>query len=438
MCFLLFNIACDEDEVGNGCGDSFCVGVILPEAVNGESDFPTLAAAINLAASDISGAGRQVKVIFRENQGTPDEADRVAEEFLNIGVHGIVGAWSSSVSLSMIDRVTGNEVVMVSPSNTSPSLTEYNEGFLMRRGYIQYPYYYRTTPSDVFVGPLIASTLAADTTQLNSVNMAIIYREDDWGTRLTEEIDKAVKDSASLADKIVGEPVKIPYNPATLDTANVGTLIADIESRVDDNTDVIILLVFDEGDEILRGMIRSDSIPNPDDARYYLGDGYVHEDIDERVSGGDPALEGKTNGIKVVQSTADPCRFPEFISTLKATDPGLTDFSYTSEAYDAVVLLALASLSAGSNEPAEYVSEIIKVSRDGQACTTYQSCAALLTDDNTDNDINYNGISGQIGFDRNGDITSAFYTVFEYDNTVTGSRTLKVVDRDGNTLSPCP
>jgi len=60
--------------------------------------------------------------------------------------------------------------------------------------------------------------------------------------------------------------------------------------------------VFDEGDEILRWMIRSDGIPNPDEAKYYLGDGYVHEDIDERVSDGDPDLEGKTNGIKVVQS----------------------------------------------------------------------------------------------------------------------------------------
>ena len=81
---------------------------------------------------------------------------------------------------------------------------------------------------------------------------------------------------------------------------------------------------------------------------------------------------------------------------------------------------------------------MINVSKDGQQCTTYEGCAALLTDDNTNNDINYDGVSGEIGFDDFGDITSAFYAVFEYDTAHMDGRAITPVDIDGNDAPVCP
>lgn len=430
VCFSLFNISCDDD---NECGDSFCIGIVLPETGSSASGFPTMKASIDLAVSDITAAGGKINVLFRDSKGDPSEADKVAEELLGIGVHGIVGAWSSAVSLGMIDRVTGNEVVMISPSNTSPSLTEYNEGFLTRRD-VQYPYYYRTTPSDVFQGPLMVSTIAADDTTTDPVNIALIYRNDNWGARLSAEIEKSIELPNSAFGARTVNLSKVSYDSNSLNTANT---ISDIENIVDTNTGVIILLVFDEGSEIMREMIKSSVIPDPDTIKYYLGDGYTYTDIDDRVSDGNANLMGKTSGIKSIRATADQCRFPEFETALKRINPELIDFAFTSEVYDAVVLLALASLSAGSNEPTEYVSEMIKVSKDGMSCTTYRECAELLTDgDNTNDDIDYNGISGMIGFDKNGDISSAFYVILEYNGMGVGSRS--VVHRDGTPVESCP
>ncbi len=431
VCFSLFYTGCDDD---NECGDSFCVGIVLPETGSSASGFPTMKAAIDLAVSDINAAGRNIKVFFGDSKGVPSEADKIAEEFLNIGVHGIVGAWSSAVSLGMIDRVTGNEVVMISPSNTSPSLTEYNEGFLARRD-VQYPYYYRTTPSDIFQGPLIVSTIAGDVSA-DTVDIALVYRNDNWGERLSAEIEKSIESTTSAFGARTVNLSKVSYDPDpnNLDTA---TIISDIESIVDTNTDVIILLVFDEGSEILREMIKSTAIQDPGTVKYYLGDGYTHADIDDRVSDGDANLRGKTSGIKAIRATADQCRFPEFQTALQRINPELIDFAFTSEVYDALVLLALASLSAGSNEPTEYVSEMIKVSKDGTSCTTYRECAELLTDgDNANDDVDYNGISGMIGFDENGDISSAFYAILEYDGSGIGNRS--VVNRDGTPVGSCP
>lgn len=429
VCFSLFNLSCDDD---NECGDSFCIGIVLPETGSSASGFPTMKAAIDLAVSDITAAGKNINVLFRDSKGNPSEADKVAEELLGIGVHGIVGAWSSAVSLGMIDRVTGNEVVMISPSNTSPSLTEYNEGFLTRRD-VQYPYYYRTTPSDVFQGPLMVSTIAGDIAT-DPVDIVLVYRDDNWGVRLSAEIEKSIE-SANLAfSPRTVNLSKVSYDHTDPDTA---TIIPAIQTEVSANTDVIILLVFDEGSEILREMIKSSAIPDPDTVKYYLGDGYTHTDIDDRVSDGDANLIGKTSGIKSIRATADQCRFPEFQTALQRLNPGLIDFAFTSEVYDAIVLLALASLSAGSNEPTEYVSEMIKVSKDGMSCTTYRECTELLTDgDNTNDDIDYNGISGMIGFDENGDISSAFYVISEYDGNGIGSS--NVVNRDGTPVGPCP
>ncbi len=440
---LLFNISCDDDDNGGGsnneCGDSFCIGAIFPETGSASSNAVPMQAAARLAASDINQAGGNIKIIFRDSGGDPEQADTAAQELLDMGVHGIVGAWASTVSLGMIDRVTGNEVVMISPANSSPSLTEYNEAFVMRRG--GSPYYYRTNPSDVKQGPIVANTLASDFSQ-NQIDVVIVYRDDNWGTRLSAEIKTA-------AMEVTGKTISIEevsYNHEMLDDANIDAtvsgLIMAIEEEVDSNTEAVILLVFDEGDQILREMIRS-NIPNPGgDLRYYVGDGYAHPNIDARVSGGDATLVGSTNGITAVQAVANPCRSESFETRLSAFDSEVTEFSFTSNTYDAVVLLALASLSAGSNEPAEYVSEMRKVSREdvsgsGQKCTTYEDCAALLTDgDDTNNDIDYDGFSGAIEFDENGDLTSAFYAVFEYNQM--GGRDTTPVDIDGTEVPACP
>ena len=98
---------------------------------------------------------------------------------------------------------------------------------------------------------------------------------------------------------------------------------------------------------------------------------------------------------------------------------------FTVHTYDAVIAVALAALSAGSEDPSEYVSEMAEVTAGGNRCLTYAECAAALTDETAANDdINYEGVSGPIEFDENGDIASGCYSVYTYD--AEGGRTRQV------------
>lgn len=399
--FSLFNVGCEEDD-DTTCVDSLCIGVILPES---GTDFPAMKAAIDVAASDINGAGGDVELIFRDSEGNPGAAYQVAGELLDIGVHGIVGAYASGVSLGIIYRVIGSEVVMVSPANTSPSLTEYNERFLARTG-LDYPYYYRTTVSDsVHKTELIVDTIDEDTASLGTVDIALVYRDDDWGRRLSEEIERIIDSD----DYFVGRNVVVStlsYAPS----ADTESIITDISGITDSNTDVIVLLSFGEGRAILAEVVDRNDIPNG--AEYYLGIGI---DLDPEVI---TSINGAGGSIKSVQISGDLCRSESFEADLREVNPELDRFYYGFQAYDALVILALASLSAGSNEPTEYVSEMIKVSRGGTPCNTYGECARFLTDDDETNDnINYDGVSGAIEFDENGEATSTFYEIIEYANS---------------------
>ncbi len=93
----------------------------------------------------------------------------------------------------------------------------------------------------------------------------------------------------------------------------------------------------------------------------------------------------------------------------------LEDLSYAGESYDAVVLLALASLAAGSTDSADIAAKLQEVSGgsgDGEKCTTFADCAEIITGGGT---ADYDGYSGGVAFDDAGDPTEATIGVFQYD-----------------------
>ncbi len=92
----------------------------------------------------------------------------------------------------------------------------------------------------------------------------------------------------------------------------------------------------------------------------------------------------------------------------------LEDFSYAAESYDAVVLLALASLAAGSTEAAdiaEHLQEVSGGSGDGETCDSFAACAEII---NGGGVADYDGYSGPVTFDENGDPTEATIGIFQF------------------------
>jgi branched-chain amino acid transport system substrate-binding protein len=185
---------------------------------------------------------------------------------------------------------------------------------------------------------------------------------------------------------------------------SAAAVVSRVEAEIQD-VESIVLFVFDEGGEIIRGLLDSSVIPPG--TGYYVGDGLVFgvslfPHVDEE--------NGEIEGFKQVISTPPPGkRLEEFKERFNFGD-------FAAHAYDAVVVLSLAALSAGSNNPSDYVSEIQGVTRGGAKCHSYATCAAALTDETMVNDdIDYEGISGPIELNENGDITDGLYVVDTYD-----------------------
>lgn len=120
---------------------------------------------------------------------------------------------------------------------------------------------------------------------------------------------------------------------------------------------------------------------------------------------GDGILEGIKGTLPAAEITA------EFRERLLEQDPDLVDFSYGPEAYDAVVIIALAAIAADTDEPAAVARQINGITRDGEECSTFADCRDLLE---AGEDIDYNGPSGPQAFSRAGEPTEASFAILQY------------------------
>ena len=383
----IFSSGClDEAEVN--CAEVFCIGTLLPE---GEEFNTPLIEAVNLAKGDINKAGGNIEIISGNSfQAGAGEATASAMGLLEMGVHGIVGPSYSSDSLDVHPLLVRNKVVGIATSATSPALTDENKKILDSGNQ---PFFFRVSPSDLFQAPILAKQSRGNT--------VIVNRDDAWGEALAMRARDEIIDDGRQAEIV-------SYNPASPDAA---TVVSDVEAVVQRIEDVssIVILAFGEGGEIIKGLLDSSVIP--EEAGYYVGAGLVFSahlfpHVNEE--------NGEIEGFRRVSSTPPPGkRFEEF---KKRFDAGTFTNDYAAHAYDTVVILSLAALSAGSNNPSDYVSKIQEVTREGTKCHSYATCAAALTDETTINDdIDYEGLSGPINLDENGDITDGLYVVDTYD-----------------------
>lgn len=383
----IFSSGCfhdDEDEAEVDCAEVFCIGTLLAE---GENFNAPLIEAVELAKEDINKAGGNIEIISGNSfQAGASEVTASAMRLLEMGVQGIVGPSYSSDSLAVLPFLVENKMVAISPSATSPRLTNMNKE-LVDGG--NQPFFFRVSPSDLFQGPILAKQAQGNT--------VIVNRDDAWGEGLAKIVREEI-----MSD---GRQVEV----VSYDSLNSSApdVVSDVEAAVQQIPDVesIVLLVFSEGGEIIRGLLDSSVIP--EGTGYYVGDGLVF------TSGLFPHVEeenGEIEGFRQVTPTPPPGeRLEEFKERFNYSD-------FTAHVYDAVVILRLAALSAGSDDPSVYVSKIQEVTRGGTECHSYATCAAALTDETaTNDDIDYEGLSGPIDLNKYGDITDGRYAVDTYD-----------------------
>lgn len=369
---------------GNGDG-VLTIGTLLPQtgdlAFLGPPEFAGVQAAIDEinAAGGVLGADA-VQVKADSGDGTPDIAGAQVDKLLAANADVVVGAAASGVSLSVINKITDAGVVEFSPANTSPAFDDPETD--------PHSLYFRTAPSDVLQGAVLANTIIED----GATNVAILARQDSYGELLAAQTEAGITAAGGTI------AAKILYADGTNFTAEVNEVAAT-------NPDAIAVIAFNETVKIIPKMI-SKGI-GPKDVQVYFVDGNTAD-----YSKDLPA--GTLTGVKATYPGAELT--DEFKEVLLKTDPKLKDFTYGPESFDAVTLTALAAVAANSDDPAAYSGEIINVSTGGTKCTTFAECSELLA---AGEDIDYDGVSGPVDLGETGSPTKATIGIFEYadDNT---------------------
>lgn len=354
------------------------IGSLLPQT--GDLAFlgPPEFAGVDLAIQDINAAGGVLGKDVEEfdadsGDGTPDIAGAEVDKLFNQGVDAIIGAAASGVSVSVIDKITGSGVVHFSPANTAAGFDTYDDNGL----------YFRTAPSDRLQGQVLANLAVED----GFSNVAIMARQDFYGEGLAEQVQATLEEKGATVCEFV------------LYAADAQNYTAEVNKVAACNPDAIVLIAFEETTKIVPQLIAKGV--GPQDVQLYFVDGNLADYSSENFD-----LTG-VKGTLPVAAEEDPA----FRERLLEIDPKLKDFSYSTQSYDAAIIIALAAIAAGDDDGTAVGAEIINVTKEGTQCSTFEECKELLENGE---DIDYEGQSGPTDMNDTGSPASGTIGINEY------------------------
>jgi ABC-type branched-subunit amino acid transport system substrate-binding protein len=233
------NAATDEGpdpvEPGATSDQPLRIGTLLP--LTGSLAFlgPPEVAGAKLAIQDLNEAGGVLGQDVELTEGdsgdaSTDTASQTVDRLLQADVNAIIGAASSSVSLTVVDAITGAGVLQFSPANTADEFTTYDDNGL----------YFRTAPPDVLQARALADLIIAE----GNNSVGILALNDAYGTGLAENLKANLLESG-LAEEDIRD---IIYDPQA---QNYDT---EIQEMVDFDPDAIAVIGFQESSRIIEGL----------------------------------------------------------------------------------------------------------------------------------------------------------------------------------------
>lgn len=369
--------------------DYIKIGLLLPQTGDLGGDDQYMGNAARLAESEINDAGgllgENIKLIFKDTGTDSVKAATAATKVIDDdNVIAIIGGDASSEALAIAPIAIRNNVVQIAVGATSPEYTNLDDN----------NYCWRTPPSDAFQGKSLAKYL-----KTRYLTAGIVYVNNSYGIGLKD----AFKNQFERGRNKILIEVGFPENPG------VGYSYKDIiDSVLAPSPDVIFMIAYyKSGGEIINTLITSGhSIDN-----WYGSDALKNNDfltesgssadglkgIAPLISAGKSAINFKTNFINKYGD-----------QTFDALWGGYT--------YDAMALIGLAIKKAGEATPnaiKDALSEISNPPGDTIYAGEWQKAFNIL---DKGGDINYQGASGNIDFDNNGDVTDARYEIWKIQN----------------------
>lgn len=394
---LSFGVAAcgsDDDEGGSGGGGEsldLVIGNVVPQTGGLAPFAPAGEKAIGLAVDEIeaaideAGAEHTITSLIEDDQTDPAAAVQAGTKLASEDATCFNGAWASGSTIPLVESVaTREEILTISPASTSPELTDLEDDDLL----------FRTAPADTFQGPLLADVIEDGLGGAEGLTVNIGARNDSYGTGLSDEFTKAWEAKGGTVGETVVYDVKQPtYN-------------SEASQIVSGEPDGILIVDFpDPFDKVGAALVRTGDF---DPTITFGPDGLAFPNLAELV--GSEVVEG----MRATAPGAPDGGPGEAFDTLFDEAGGAPRAPFNAQNFDNVILCYLAAVAAGSTDGAEMAAALPDVTGEpGDEYTWEELPDAIEALENGD-DIDYQGVTGDIEFDEAGDPQTGVFDVFAF------------------------
>lgn len=390
-------IACgDGDDEGGGGGEAGgqldlvignlvpLTGDLSPYGAAGQKAGELALDEIN-AAIKKAGAEQTVELVSEDGASDDQGGVQAARKLIADGATCISGDYPSTGTVAVARSVTVPEgVLLISPASTADALSDLDDEGLFAR----------TAPPDGLQGKALADRMEKELGNLQGKTINIGARNDLYGTGFADSLEAELEErGATVAEKVVYDPEQPSYN-SEADTLTSGS------------PDNWVIIDFPETFAKLGPALARTGTWEP--TATFITDGLSTSDLTELV--GPEVTEG-------MQGTA-PGTFageaPNAFDKLYEGAPGPPRNLFDANVFDNVILCYLGAVAAGSTDGAAISEAIVDVTGPGGQKYTYEELPEAVEALEKGEDIDYEGASGPIDWEENGDLSRYIYDISEF------------------------
>ena len=405
MALVLAVAACgdDDDDDGGGGGPSeeaatasfdLTIGGIFPLTGDLSQFGPTGQNALELAAREAdraaqeAGAEINVEAAVEDDETNPQSGQQAATKLISDGASCMVAAYASGVTIPIAESVSSRQSVpQITPASTAASITELEDN-----GFV-----FRTAPSDALQAAVLADAVEQELGGTDAT-LSLAARNDPYG----EGLINAFKEEWEGKGGTVTEASPVLYDPEQ------ASFNSEADQILAGNPDNYVIVDFEDPyAKVGAALVRSGDF---DGTKLFTADGLAFGNPIGETTIPEQALDG-ARGTRPVS--------PETTSAAKAFDTLIEESgedrnTFDAQTFDAGLLCFLGAVAAGSNEGEAIKDQLQSVSSAPGTKYTWEQLPQAVEALRNGDDIDFEGVSGPIDLDENGDPTAALYEVFEY------------------------
>ncbi|MEC4884314.1 MAG: ABC transporter substrate-binding protein [Scytonema sp. PMC 1070.18] len=388
-------------------GKGLKIGSLLPAtgdlASIGQQIIPSVPLLVETVNACGGVNGEPVTLVEVDDQTDPKAGAAGMTKLATVDkVAGVVGSFASSVSTAAVSIAAQNNVMLISPGSTSPVFTEQ-----AKKGEYK-GFWARTVPPDSYQGP----ALAALAQKRGYKRVSTIVINNDYGVGFEKAFVQAFE---KLGGTIVNKNNPVRYDPKAT------TFETEAAAAFAGKPDAVLGVFYVETGSLLLKSAYQQSVLQG--VQVMLTDGMKSDAF--------PAQVGKTSDGKYIVAgvigtvPGSNGKALDDLRKLWQSKRNSTPGEFAPQGWDAAALLTLAAQAAKENTGTGIASKIREVSNaPGVEVSDVCEGLKLLKEGQ---DINYQGASGNVDVDENGDVVGV-YDVW----TVQDDGKLKTID----TISP--